>query len=69
MSWFKNYLSDRTQYINFDGLYSEFVSAHKGVPQGSIVGPLLFLMYINELGQNVSDGEQTDMGIWLNSAI
>ncbi|XP_013857613.1 RNA-directed DNA polymerase from mobile element jockey, partial [Austrofundulus limnaeus] len=55
VSWFSNYLSDRTQCIKYDSSCSDFMSVNKGVPQGSILGPLLFIMYINDLGQNVPD--------------
>lgn len=55
VSWFSNYLSNRSQCIRHDDLCSDFVSIHKGVPQGSVLGPLLFTIYVNNLGQNVSN--------------
>ena len=47
--WFKSYLSDRTQYATINNERSEIQTIKYGGPQGSILEPLLFLMYINDL--------------------
>ena len=47
--WFRSYLTGRNQRACINGNLSEPLEIHTGVPQGSILGPLLFILYINDL--------------------
>ena len=49
LSWFKSYLSNRKQYFRINGVDSNINNINVGVPQGSSLGPLLCLVYINDL--------------------
>ena len=49
LNWFKSYLSNRKQYIEIEGQKTDCLNITCGVPQGSILGPLLFLIYLNDL--------------------
>ena len=51
--WFKSYLTGRKQYTTISYLKSDLRSINYGVPKGSVLGPILFLLYINDLNQAI----------------
>ena len=56
LSWFSSYLSNRYQFVNIRGQLSSNRPLECGVPQGSVLGPILYLLYTAPLGQEVQHG-------------
>ena len=53
LAWFTDYLSERFQRVKFNGKYSDWGLVKGGIPQGSALGPLLFLVYMDEMSSGV----------------
>ena len=54
VDWFRAFLKDRKQFVVLNGIKSSVVDVSSGVPQGSVSGPILFLIYVNDLTDEIS---------------
>ena len=55
LEWFKNYLTNRKQFVDYNGHVSELRLITSGMPQGSILGPLVFIIYVNDIPNSVPE--------------
>lgn len=53
LDWMRSFLTNRTQKVVVDGFSSDTIDVTSGVPQGTVLGPILFIMFINDISQNV----------------
>ena len=57
IAWFTSFLSDCVQHVRRNGAYSEWDTVSGRIPQGSTLGPLLFLVYMNNMPSQVHNGK------------
>ena len=57
ISWIESYLHDRVQCVAIEGTLSKMLPVESGVPQGSILGPLLYTLFTNELPEVINDDQ------------
>ena len=56
LAWFESYLCERKQFVFVNKSISKVKTLHMGVPQGTVLGPIFFLIYVNDLPKSVSNG-------------
>ena len=61
LRWFESYLSDRMQYLRYNGALSDEAVCNYGVPQGGILFTILFIIYVNDIVRCVDDGVEVVM--------
>ena len=70
----ESYLSNRSQYVEIDSIKSDYQKVNIGVPQGSVLGPLLFIIYLNDIHKSsnilnfLTYADDTTLSVSLNSA-
>ena len=74
LRWFEDYLNDREQAVVIKGKMSSYKAVQSGVPQGSVLGPLLFLVYINDIVKDIESlvklfADDTSMYLRLNDGV
>ena len=72
LHWFENYLAERKQAVVLHGIRSDYLTVPAGVPQGSVLGPLLFLIYINDIVEDIESvinlfADDTSMYLFLEN--